>query len=131
MIRRPPRSTRTDTLFPYTTLFRSRFAKSQIRSKALNQPCWMRVFLRKNSNLSKRKSGRSSPTQPISRNPLLNRICLNSLPTCWWSHIEGGRTTDAGTLTADGGRNSCNVAWNGRGVGSLGQYYGGDGDYTG
>src|SRR3546814_10735194 len=25
MIRRPPRSTRTDTLFPYTTLFRSIF----------------------------------------------------------------------------------------------------------
>src|SRR3546814_7768590 len=25
MIRRPPRSTRTDTLFPYTTLFRSWF----------------------------------------------------------------------------------------------------------
>src|SRR3546814_10895057 len=29
MIRRPPRSTRTDTLFPYTTLFRSR--RQQIR----------------------------------------------------------------------------------------------------
>src|SRR3546814_7827922 len=29
MIRRPPRSTRTDTLFPYTTLFRS--SRSQIR----------------------------------------------------------------------------------------------------
>src|SRR3546814_18876701 len=28
MIRRPPRSTRTDTLFPYTTLFRSRSAPS-------------------------------------------------------------------------------------------------------
>src|SRR3546814_14918834 len=27
MIRRPPRSTRTDTLFPYTTLFRSREAE--------------------------------------------------------------------------------------------------------
>src|SRR3546814_9546285 len=27
MIRRPPRSTRTDTLFPYTTLFRSADAK--------------------------------------------------------------------------------------------------------
>src|SRR3546814_14145330 len=26
MIRRPPRSTRTDTLFPYTTLFRSKAA---------------------------------------------------------------------------------------------------------
>src|SRR3546814_3248531 len=28
MIRRPPRSTRTDTLFPYTTLFRSHLKKS-------------------------------------------------------------------------------------------------------
>src|SRR3546814_15028047 len=29
MIRRPPRSTRTDTLFPYTTLFRSRRGESR------------------------------------------------------------------------------------------------------
>src|SRR3546814_16655573 len=29
MIRRPPRSTRTDTLFPYTTLFRSTITHSQ------------------------------------------------------------------------------------------------------
>src|SRR3546814_16142769 len=29
MIRRPPRSTRTDTLFPYTTLFRSADATSR------------------------------------------------------------------------------------------------------
>src|SRR3546814_19397717 len=28
MIRRPPRSTRTDTLFPYTTLFRSRVLRT-------------------------------------------------------------------------------------------------------
>src|SRR3546814_8769718 len=28
MIRRPPRSTRTETLFPYTTLFRSKFGGS-------------------------------------------------------------------------------------------------------
>src|SRR3546814_14200013 len=35
MIRRPPRSTRTDTLFPYTTLFRSR----------LNAPAWVRQSL--------------------------------------------------------------------------------------
>src|SRR3546814_13484031 len=27
MLRRPPRSTRTDTLFPYTTLFRSQVAR--------------------------------------------------------------------------------------------------------
>src|SRR3546814_13825462 len=30
MIRRPPRSTRTDTLFPYTTLFRSACVPSTI-----------------------------------------------------------------------------------------------------
>src|SRR3546814_21190212 len=29
MIRRPPRSTRTDTLFPYTTLFRSGFVAAK------------------------------------------------------------------------------------------------------
>src|SRR3546814_19609300 len=29
MIRRPPRSTRTDTLFPYTTLFRSKYGLGQ------------------------------------------------------------------------------------------------------
>src|SRR3546814_10607479 len=31
MIRRPPRSTRTDTLFPYTTLFRSAFLHLYMR----------------------------------------------------------------------------------------------------
>src|SRR3546814_16309785 len=30
MIRRPPRSTRTDTLFPYTTLFRSVFGRLEV-----------------------------------------------------------------------------------------------------
>src|SRR3546814_21041310 len=34
MIRRPPRSTRTDTLFPYTTLFRSELDHAQQRDPA-------------------------------------------------------------------------------------------------
>src|SRR3546814_16300475 len=33
MMRRPPRSTRTDTLFPYTTLFRSLFCLSTSKEK--------------------------------------------------------------------------------------------------
>src|SRR3546814_19215871 len=37
MIRRPPRSTRTDTLFPYTTLFRS------LPSKTITR--WWRGFM--------------------------------------------------------------------------------------
>src|SRR3546814_11464381 len=43
MIRRPPRSTRTDTLFPYTTLFRSLIfgfnSRKNIRSYCLRRRC--------------------------------------------------------------------------------------------
>src|SRR3546814_15329572 len=39
MIRRPPRSTRTDTLFPYTTLFRSILEKYLIISVP-REPIW-------------------------------------------------------------------------------------------
>src|SRR3546814_3675728 len=47
MIRRPPRSTRTDTLFPYTTLFRSRppSSPSQIAPSSMPptaNPAWPR-----------------------------------------------------------------------------------------
>src|SRR3546814_18177140 len=44
MIRRPPRSTRTDTLFPYTTLFRSQGdsrATDATRGQALER--WQRL----------------------------------------------------------------------------------------
>src|SRR3546814_13805066 len=39
MIRRPPRSTRTDTLFPYTTLFRS--ANKAAASAHSARPRWI------------------------------------------------------------------------------------------
>src|SRR3546814_13238978 len=38
MIRRPPRSTRTDTLFPYTTLFRSHHLEGHLLSPLLAEP---------------------------------------------------------------------------------------------
>src|SRR3546814_12725441 len=37
MIRRPPRSTRTDTLFPYTTLFRSPPASRRYENAVFNR----------------------------------------------------------------------------------------------
>src|SRR3546814_7714499 len=41
MIRRPPRSTQHDTLFPYTTLFRSTSRPGSTRSSsATSAPCW-------------------------------------------------------------------------------------------
>src|SRR3546814_18003572 len=42
MIRRPPRSTRTDTLFPYTTLFRS--PRSFMEVNHVNPEEAMRIF---------------------------------------------------------------------------------------
>src|SRR6188474_3598610 len=38
MIRRPPRSTRRYTLFPYTTLFRSRRGSPGMRSRSSRRP---------------------------------------------------------------------------------------------
>src|SRR3546814_13206621 len=38
MIQRPPRSTRTDTLFPYTTLFRSFIEQDQITQLIHSNP---------------------------------------------------------------------------------------------
>src|SRR3546814_8759175 len=38
MLRRPPRSTRTDTLFPYTTLFRA--IRTTARHRARSSPRW-------------------------------------------------------------------------------------------
>src|SRR3546814_8299506 len=43
MIRRPPRSTRTDTLFPYTTLFRSRRKGKETRRAG--KPPWIRPLI--------------------------------------------------------------------------------------
>src|SRR3546814_13218676 len=38
MIRRPPRSTRTDTLFPYTTLFRSERSAIDSHRRCMGRP---------------------------------------------------------------------------------------------
>src|SRR3546814_17757816 len=42
MIRRPPRSTRTDTLFPYTTLFRSLDAAGELRERLAANTAYFR-----------------------------------------------------------------------------------------
>src|SRR3546814_3473084 len=56
MIRRPPRSTRTDTLFPYTTLFRScppatcsGARPTRWTSTACPRRCWARASIWRNS----------------------------------------------------------------------------------
>src|SRR3546814_6256030 len=62
MIRRPPRSTRTDTLFPYTTLFRSlesRLSDALHAALAQQQRCRSRSAPTAPSRSTARRSARS------------------------------------------------------------------------
>src|SRR3546814_7080759 len=56
MIRRPPRSTRTDTLFPYTTLFRSVRSSVAMRSALLTR---LVSLIRENAQPMTRRAYRS------------------------------------------------------------------------
>src|SRR3546814_7008399 len=70
MIRRPPRSTRTDTLFPYTTLFRSELLR---RSEGFAVVHWQgqRLFLAENPD---------APTTPRWTNL---RIMVEDVDALW------------------------------------------------
>src|SRR3546814_6586297 len=65
MIRRPPRSTRTDTLFPYTTLFRSYplARKLPLRAAAGDGGVWTAVHPSQNSKLQEK--ARPEPRFPL------------------------------------------------------------------
>src|SRR3546814_7323476 len=113
MIRRPPRSTRTDTLFPYTTLFRSkgsdelkfvdewqRIARGYNRQRELARSeehtselqSLMRisyaVFCLKKKNTQHYQASHSSNTQTSSE-----RTSKNITYTYRSRHTKGGSTT--------------------------------------
>src|SRR3546814_3434931 len=57
MIRRPPRSTRTDTLFPYTTLFRSLLEQCFVAEAEIAETKHFREF---RERFVRHRSGRST-----------------------------------------------------------------------
>src|SRR3546814_3684063 len=70
MIRRPPRSTRTDTLFPYTTLFRSPGpascpAPAGGRSTARNRAGWPRPSSRRGRRCARTWNARPWPRKLV------------------------------------------------------------------
>src|SRR3546814_19978098 len=64
MIRRPPRSTRTDTLFPYTTLFRSIFTQSQFRVQLRRMPMQRKLLIAVAATLVLVGCSDSKPAEP-------------------------------------------------------------------
>src|SRR3546814_14181037 len=71
MIRRPPRSTRTDTLFPYTTLFRSPRGST---SWVVSRPCshWLnRRTMMKRAPHVDRLALPNAPCQPRNRSVVM------------------------------------------------------------
>src|SRR3546814_6884149 len=101
MIRRPPRSTRTDTLFPYTTLFRSRRAGDvralprRSRGRALTAqaaPCFCRSGFSRELLAGLRRKGSRRSEEHTSELQSLMRIsyavfCLKK------KNIRTSRTT--------------------------------------
>src|SRR3546814_7195903 len=88
MIRRPPRSTRTDTLFPYTTLFRSAHQKQHYNrtdeSKFDNRVagCVIKAAL---AGISERRKPTAIHPAPHS----VSRRSEISLAICWnWARSE-------------------------------------------
>src|SRR3546814_7387368 len=93
MIRRPPRSTRTDTLFPYTTLFRSRRtvlrrpreAQKESRARGWRRAertdlCVQCIVLRGQLDVARTIEGkdhgewrRRGPSAPVSRRSAVHR----------------------------------------------------------
>src|SRR3546814_10958716 len=66
MIRRPPRSTRTDTLFPYTTLFRS-VPEALVRAARLDGAGFFTIFGRILLPMSTRSEEHTSELQSLMR----------------------------------------------------------------
>src|SRR3546814_5218703 len=88
MLRRPPRSTRTDTLFPYTTLFRS-WAVAGVRLQGhLDQPCPHRRHVVASLRVLHRSGARAGFDQTV-------RIAGKGPCTKNWVPKTGSRKADS------------------------------------
>src|SRR3546814_949389 len=70
MIRRPPRSTRTDTLFPYTTLFRSsatRWSHRPGMTAIMPKPCCACPAVTRSTTANRRSEEHTSELQSLMR----------------------------------------------------------------
>src|SRR3546814_9132153 len=87
MLRRPPRSTRTDTLFPYTTLFRS--GPHAARGFAAPVPRGATADRRRQATLFRRSRVRGEVRQGVERlNRLKHKVFRPCLMNDLWNRSE-------------------------------------------
>src|SRR3546814_7111244 len=98
MIRRPPRSTRTDTLFPYTTLFRSDDGRGRLAAELLVEDrAGERIDRVERPAPARVRVDRADPLHPLAElaiAPGQVRECLlrvEAAPVSWHRAISAGR----------------------------------------
>src|SRR3546814_18891614 len=147
MIRRPPRSTRTDTLFPYTTLFRSGQSAVEL---VLDRLCGGEGQLLRRGDLNCRASGRiaafaSGAFLSLELAKAIERDCVALGPRIGDSsehcvdNLAGvglgqaiARGNDVGaTIIVRGGTSSLLIGWADRKSGGKGKNEGGRVDLGG
>src|SRR3546814_14318100 len=96
MIRRPPRSTRTDTLFPYTTLFRSLEIHHVVAQAA--------AFQRQPGIMGLAQHGEVDAEGTVGRLAAGNRLAYQVDRRALFDHLQGRR--DLGENAALGVRKS-------------------------
>src|SRR3546814_13733769 len=89
MIRRPPRSTRTDTLFPYTTLFRSKGVDDQCVEPARRLLRQFEPRIAEDDRRIGRAMGQEGEFGGIARKPHHRRVDLEKRPALPWLAIAG------------------------------------------
>src|SRR3546814_5432078 len=97
MTRRPPRSTRTDTLFPYTTLFRSEHDPRHRRANLLG---WTRSQIRRVAGGRPAQRARNAPASgPLCAAPVRLAACTrrNWADACRRKRRQGARRSEEHT----------------------------------
>src|SRR3546814_7897367 len=90
MIRRPPRSTRTDTLFPYTTLFRSQITDPW----TLRPETFLRISSQNKTQAKPNPYGSYTYVIALQDPGVANWIDTAGLHECWfqirWQNVSAG-----------------------------------------
>src|SRR3546814_7346234 len=88
MIRRPPRSTRTDTLSPYTTLFRSQHARSLYNLRRMGYVGPPLSSLSMHAAIARTRTGNPSEGNPMT-NGLFATHGIEAMP-----HVAAGEPVE-------------------------------------